>query len=70
MKLVENWKQCWRWFSVRALAAIVALPIVWPMLPADVRAWMPESWEPYALMTIAAGGIIGRLVDQQKGKAA
>jgi hypothetical protein len=70
MKLVENWKQAWRWFSVQALAAVVALPIVWPLLPADVRGWMPDAWEPYALMVVAAGGIIGRLVDQKKAPPA
>ena len=70
MKLVENWKQCWRWFSVQALAAVALLPVVWPSLPPQVTGWVPESWRPWILVLLAVAGIIGRLVDQQKGKAA
>jgi hypothetical protein len=64
MKLVPDWRDAWRWWSVQALTILAALPLVWPALPADVRAWMPEDWEPFAFVTIAFGGIVGRLLDQ------
>jgi hypothetical protein len=66
MRLVENIREAWRWFSVQAFAIIIALPFVWPVLPADVRAWMPKEWEPYAFVIIAFCGLAGRLVDQKK----
>lgn len=69
MTLIPNWRECWRWFSVQALAAIAALPLVWPSLPADVRAWVPDSWQPWILVALALGGIAGRLVDQSKPAA-
>lgn len=69
MKLVPDWKQAWRWFSVQALAAIVALPLVWGMLPSDVKAFLPEGWEPWVLVSLAAAGIIGRVIDQNKAPA-
>jgi protein-S-isoprenylcysteine O-methyltransferase Ste14 len=69
MKLVENWKQAWRWFSVQALAAVALLPVVWPQLPPQVTAWLPESWRPWIIVALAVGGIMGRLIDQNKGKA-
>lgn len=69
MKLIPDWKDAWRWFSVQALAAIVALPIVWGMLPSDVKAFLPEGWEPWVLVGLAAGGIIGRVIDQNKAAA-
>lgn len=69
MRLVEDWKQAWRWFSVQALAAIVALPVAWGLLPADVKAFLPQSWEPWVLVGIAAAGIVGRIIDQNKAAA-
>lgn len=70
MTLVPDWRKAWRWFSVQALAAIVMLPVVWASLPADVRAWLPDGWEPWVLMALAFAGIVGRLVDQNKAPPA
>lgn len=66
MKLIPDWKQAWRWFSVQALAAIMALPIVWGMLPADVKGFLPDVWEPWVFVVLAAAGIVGRLIDQNR----
>jgi hypothetical protein len=69
MKLIPNWRDAWKWFSVQALAAIVALPFVWASLPADVKSYLPDSAEPWILVVLAAGGLIGRIIDQQKPAA-
>ena len=69
MTLVENWKSAWKWFSVQALAVIALLPLVWPSLPPGVTAWVPESWRPWIIAILAVGGIVGRLIDQQKQAA-
>jgi hypothetical protein len=69
MKLISNWRDAWKWFSVQALAAIVALPVVWGMLPADVKAYLPDGWEPWVFVALAFAGIAGRLVDQNKAAA-
>ena len=66
MKLVPDWKESWRWFSVQVLAVLAALPLVWVALPADVKGYLPDSLEPWVLFVLAAGGIVGRLVDQPK----
>jgi protein-S-isoprenylcysteine O-methyltransferase Ste14 len=66
MKLIPNWREAWRWFSVQALAALVLLPVVWMALPPDIKGFLPDSWEPWTLMFIAGAGLIGRLVDQNK----
>lgn len=70
MKLIPDWKDAWRWFSVQALAAIMALPVVWSMLPADVKGFLPDGWEPWVLVTLAAAGLIGRVIDQGRKPAA
>lgn len=67
MKLVKDARQAWRWLSVQALAVLAALPLVWPQIPADVRAMLPAEWQPWLLTALAVGGIVGRLVDQGGG---
>jgi len=66
MKLVPNWREAWRWFSVQALAVIMVLPVVWVALPADAKGFLPDSWEPWTFVVLAGAGIIGRLVDQKQ----
>ena len=65
MTLIEDWKSACRWFSVRTLAAIAVLPLVSPMIPADVQAWLPGTYRPWVLVALALGGIAGRLIDQK-----
>jgi ABC-type uncharacterized transport system permease subunit len=70
MRLVPDWREAWSWFSVQSLAILAALPIVWGMLPADLKAWVPAGWEPYILLAVALGGLAGRLIDQNKAPEA
>ncbi len=67
MKMVEDWKSALWWFSVQALTIIAAIPLVWPMIPPDVQAWLPEQYRPYVILALALGGIVGRVVDQKAG---
>jgi len=65
MQMVKDWKSSWRWFSVQALTVIAGLPLVWPMIPPDVQAWLPEQYRPYVIVALAVGGLAGRLIDQK-----
>jgi hypothetical protein len=69
MKLVDGWRGAWRWFSMQALAVLALAPVVWATLPPDVRAWVPQDWQPWLLVAIAVGGIAGRLIDQNGARA-
>jgi len=64
MKLVDNARDGWKWFSNWAFALLASIPLVWPQLPPDVREMLPEAWEPWALTAIALGGIVSRMLDQ------
>ena len=66
MSFVENWRDAWKWFSVQAFALIIALPMVWMALPPDVKAMLPDGWGKWIAIAIAAAGLVGRLVDQNK----
>lgn len=71
MRLVENWKQAWRWFSMWAFAICASIPVAWVSLPEDVKKLLPDSWEKWVFVAIAAAaglGAVGRVIDQTKGK--
>ncbi len=65
MKLVDDWKDAPRWLSVRIMAVLAVLPLVWSQLPDDVKAFLPEEYQPFLLTLLAFGGIVGRLKDQK-----
>lgn len=64
MKLVSDWKDCWRWWSVRFYAALAVVPVVWSSMPDDVKAYIPTEWQPWIVVAMATAGFAGRLVDQ------
>lgn len=64
MRLVADARRAWTWFSMWALAACAALPLLWEMLPPDVVAVIPHEWRAWMLAIIALAGMIGRLVPQ------
>lgn len=68
MKLVDNWKQAWRWFSVQALTIVMVIPLVWDSLASDIKEFLPENLEPWTLAVVAGAGLIGRLIDQNKAE--
>ena len=64
MKIVSDWKQAWKWFSVQAFVVIALLPMVWAELPQDVKAMLPPEWRPWVFSIIALAGVLGRVKDQ------
>jgi len=66
MKLVENVKSAWKWYSVQALGVLAVVPMVWVELPADIKSHIPDEWMPYVVSVIALGGLVGRLKAQSK----
>lgn len=66
MRLVENWKQCWKWFSIHALLIVGVLPTVWATLPPDLKAYIPPSIMGLITAAVAVSGIVGRVTDQSK----
>lgn len=66
MRLVENVKSAWKWYSVQALGVLAVVPMVWVELPADIKSHIPDEWMPYVVSVIALGGLVGRLKAQSK----
>lgn len=68
MKLVHDWKRCYRWISMNAMVWAMAIHGAWLMLPEDMKAHIPASLISVASIGLLVLGTVGRLVDQQKPK--
>lgn len=69
MKLVADWKDAWRWFSVQALGVLAALPLVYATLPIEWQEWWRDAGGQGTLIVVLSiGGIAGRLIDQNNNK--
>jgi hypothetical protein len=69
VKLVPDWRQSWKWISVHAQLAQVAIVGTWTSLPEDMRAAVPGKVVLLAVGIVGAAGVLGRLVDQGSGHA-
>lgn len=65
-KLIPDWKQAWRWFSVQAFILLGAAGPVWAMIPEDWRRAVPSEWLGWGAAVLAVIGIAGRIIDQSK----
>lgn len=65
MKLVDNWKKCYRWLSMQGFLLAGFLQTTWMGLPAEWKETVPDNL--IYVMTIFALilGAVGRLVDQK-----
>jgi hypothetical protein len=64
MKLVDDARRAWRWFSVQAMALAVALQGAWEFVPDDLRAGIPPRLVTGITVCLLVLGIAGRLVRQ------
>ena len=66
MKIVDDWKSAWRWFSMHALVLAGVIPPVGAELPPALKTAIPPGAMGAITAVIAAGGVGGRLVNQSK----
>ena len=75
-ELIENWRECWRFWSVRLgivgsaiTGVLIAFPDValsaWAMMPADLKSAIPERYMPLIGVVVFALSIVARLVKQK-----
>lgn len=67
-KLIEDWRQAWKFYSVWALAVLVALPDLYNALLAagllDADAMPPVA--AWSVRIVAIAGLVVRFVNQKK----
>jgi hypothetical protein len=64
MKLVSDWRECWRWTSVHAMVAAAAVQGAWMGVGADLQQYVPQNVVHGLTITLLALGFVGRLRDQ------
>lgn len=70
-RLVDNWRQAWRWFSVQLhliATSILMLLQLAPVMPPDLQKHIPQPWAAILTVAWALLGLYARLV-KQKPKA-
>ena len=60
-KLIEDWKQSWKFLSVQLAAAMALLDIAYEYLP-TVQSYLPEGWVKWMALAI----IVARIIKQRK----
>lgn len=68
MKLVSDWKQAYKWFSTQAMVGAISLQATWVNLPPDLKHSIPDKYVTYFTIAIMVFGVVGRLVDQGRGR--
>lgn len=66
MKLVPNWRQAYKWFSVRLILVLAALPEVWTWLPMEWRQSLPEDTLKWLCGIVGILAVYARVVSQSK----
>lgn len=64
MKIVENAKNAYRWFSVQAMVIAGAIQSAWAFIPEDLRSSAPEKVVQVSTIVLLVLGVLGRLVKQ------
>jgi hypothetical protein len=64
MRLIDNVRDAWRFFSMQAMAAALTLQGLWMTLPDDLRASVPPSLVQWITLVILALGMVGRTIKQ------
>lgn len=64
MKLIDEAKGAWKFFSVQAMAWALAIQGAWQAIPDDMKASIPAGLVHWLTMGLLVLGIAGRLVKQ------
>lgn len=64
MRLVDDARRAWRWFSVQCMGLALALQGAWEVLPAEMKSGIPPRAVTYITLSLLVLGIVGRLVKQ------
>ena len=77
LELIEDWRNFWRFWSVRLgiigsaiTGVLIAFPDValsaWAMMPADLKAAIPERYMPLIGVVVFVASLIARAIKQTK----
>lgn len=66
MKLIDNWKNIWKWYSTHAVVIYTALVSYYAQMPEADKASLP-LWVIYLIQAvIVVSFVVGRLIKQEQ----
>lgn len=68
LRLVQNWRSAWKWYSIHIMIVIVALPEIWSYFPQEFKDSLPPGVFKYAMMFLGVSAILARMFSQEKPK--
>lgn len=66
MKLVDNWKDGWKWVSTQCMALSVAVLGAWDVIPEEWKSALPAGGAKSLVLGLLLIGIVGRFIQQAK----
>jgi hypothetical protein len=69
VRLVRDWKSCWRWFSIQLIAVQAALQAIFIAFPAEMRQYLPDEYLHVLAMSLLASTVLARVADQTPAPA-
>ncbi len=64
MKLVDDWKQAWKWISMNCMVVATAVQGAWVYIPEDLRSNVHPTIVHVLTIGLLVLGIAGRLIKQ------
>ena len=66
VKLVDDWKNFWKWWSVRITTVLAVIGPVWLSLPPELQDDLPVELLPYVSPVVLMSIVVARVLDQAK----
>jgi hypothetical protein len=66
MRLTEDWKDAWKWFSVQLPIVNTAFLATWAVLPAKFQDILPVGVVIGIAVALLIAGVVGRVINQTK----
>lgn len=67
LKLVENWKEGWKWISTNSMVLVITILSSWGAMPEAFQQAVPLPVLMWVAVAVLVLGVIGRFVDQGTG---
>lgn len=61
MKLIDNWKEAYKWASTRCMALAIAVQGTWMFIPDDLKSSAPHWVAPTITVVLLILGLGGRV---------
>lgn len=70
MKLVDDWRDAWKWLSMNCMVLATAIQGTWIAIPDNMRSTIPANWVHALTIALLIAGVGGRLIKQGSNNAA